>query len=77
MSPNGTSWNFNRYALKKVPYTIKRYTDEAKRLHYVSNGALEESIDEFPNLKAWIARIGARPTVQKVEMYPLLIIFKN
>ncbi|CAB5204044.1 glutathione S-transferase [Rhizophagus irregularis] len=85
---------FNRYGPEKIPYAIKRYTDETKRLYSVLNGALEskdilvgnkftladainfswvrvhflsgiESIDEFPNLKAWVARIGARPAVQK------------
>ncbi|POG81190.1 hypothetical protein GLOIN_2v1763427 [Rhizophagus irregularis DAOM 181602=DAOM 197198] len=53
--------HFNRYALEKVPYTINRYTDEAKRLHYVLNGALEESIDEFPNLKTWVAQLMDNP----------------
>ncbi|PKC52920.1 glutathione S-transferase [Rhizophagus irregularis] len=85
---------FNRYGPEKIPYAIKRYTDETKRLYSVLNGALEskeylvgnkftladainfswvrvhflsgiESIDEFPNLKAWVARISARPAVQK------------
>ncbi|CAB5380707.1 unnamed protein product [Rhizophagus irregularis] len=83
-----------QYGPEKIPYAIKRYTDETKRLYSVLNGALEskeylvgnkftladainfswvrvhflsgiESIDEFPNLKAWVARIGARPAVQK------------
>lgn len=90
----GQAGFFNRYAPEKIPYAIKRYTDETKRLYSVLNGALEskeylvgnkftladaisfpwvrvhflsgiESIDEFPNLKAWVARISARPAVQK------------
>ncbi|CAB4403918.1 unnamed protein product [Rhizophagus irregularis] len=31
-------------------------------VHFLSGVS---SIDEFPNLKAWVARIGARPAVQK------------
>ncbi|CAB4403920.1 unnamed protein product [Rhizophagus irregularis] len=90
----GQAGHFNRYAPEKIPYAIKRYTDETKRLYSVLNGALEgkeylvgnkytladaisfpwvrvhflsgvSSIDEFPNLKAWVARISARPAVQK------------
>ncbi|CAG8680298.1 uncharacterized protein OCT59_016565 [Rhizophagus irregularis] len=90
----GQAIHFNRYAPEKIPYAIKRYTDETIRLCSVLNSALEgkeylvgnkftladaisfpwvrahafsgiESIDEFPNLKAWVARISARPAVQK------------
>src|SRR5256884_35134 len=90
----GQANHFIRYAPETVPYGIKRYTEETKRLYTVLNGALEgkdylvgntytladainyswvrfhfiagiPSIDDLPNLKAWIARIDARPATQK------------
>jgi glutathione S-transferase len=85
---------FVRYAPEKIPFCIKRYTEETKRLYTVLNSALEgkdylvgntytladainypwvrihalsgvPDIDDLPNLKAWIARIDARPATQK------------
>ncbi|RIA99246.1 glutathione S-transferase [Glomus cerebriforme] len=90
----GQSSHFNRYAPEKIPYAIKRYSDETKRLYSVLNDSLEgkeylvgnrytladaisypwvrahflsgiPSINEFPNLKTWIARIDERPATQK------------
>jgi len=91
----GQANHFFRYAPEKIPYAIKRYIDETKRLYSVLNTRLEgrdylvgsgkgkysiadinvfpwvkgwkwsgvESIDEFPNVAAWIERISARPQV--------------
>ncbi len=90
----GQANHFNRYAPEKIPYGIKRYTEETKRLYTVLNSALEGKdylvgntytladaisypwirlyaiseylgVDDLPNLKAWIARIDARPATQK------------
>ncbi|EXX73124.1 hypothetical protein RhiirA5_507520 [Rhizophagus irregularis] len=36
-----------------------------------------ESIDEFPNLKAWIERIDTRPATQKGLNVPVPDIMKN
>ena len=90
----GQTSHFIRYAPEKIPYAIKRYTEETKRLYTVLNSALEgkdylvgntytladainypfvrlyflsgiPNIDDLPNLRAWIARIDARPATQK------------
>src|SRR6266542_2649225 len=90
----GQSNHFSRYAPEKIPYAIKRYGDETKRLYSVLDSALKgkeflvgntytladainypwvrthfisgiPSVDEFPDLKAWIARIDERPATQK------------
>ena len=90
----GQANHFIRYAPEKIPYGIKRYTEETKRLYTVLNSALEGKdylvgntytladaisypwirlyaiseyldVDDLPNLKAWIARIDARPATQK------------
>ena len=90
----GQANHFIRYAPEKIPYGIKRYTEETKRLYTVLNNALEGKdylvgntytladaisypwirlyaiseyldVDDLPNLKAWIARIDARPATQK------------
>jgi len=90
----GQANHFVRFAPEHIPYGIKRYTEETKRLYTVLNSALEgkdylvgntytladainypfvrahamagvPDIDDLPNLKAWIARIDARPATQK------------
>jgi len=92
----GQAGHFYRYAPEKIPYGIKRYQDETRRLYSVLDSRLTERewlagpgsgtysivdinvwpwvkshslvgvepIDEFPNLKAWIERVRARPQVQ-------------
>ncbi|KAJ3485037.1 hypothetical protein NLI96_g5227 [Meripilus lineatus] len=92
----GQANHFNKFAPEKLPYAIKRYLDETKRLYGVLEIRLSdrdwlagpgrgkysiadinvfpwvrihgftgvESLDEFPNLKAWVARIDERPAVQ-------------
>src|SRR6266496_5733614 len=88
---SGQAVHFIRYTPEEVPYAIKRYTDETRRLYTVLNNALEgkdylvgntytladiisypwirshpnASIDDLPNLKAWVDRISARPATQK------------
>src|SRR6266498_2821920 len=85
---------FLHYESEKVPYAIKHFTNETKRLYSVLNNALEgkdylvgniytladiinypwirshfmwgiPNLDDYSNLKAWIARIDPRPAVQK------------
>lgn len=84
--------HFDRYAQEKLPYAIKRYTDEAHRLYRVldtqlrgkeyvagqysiadmaiigwSNGFARHHIEEgeFPDFRAWNARVNARPAVKR------------
>src|SRR6266542_1498847 len=90
----GQACFFIHYAPEKVPYAVKRFNDETKRLYSVLNNALEgkdylvgntytladiinytfirryimwgiPGLDDYPNLKAWVARIDPRPAVQK------------
>ncbi|WP_237153968.1 glutathione S-transferase family protein [Oryzibacter oryziterrae] len=88
----GQNHHFNIYAPEKIPYAMKRYTDETHRLYGVLNKQLEGrdyvagdysiadiaivgwaklwdrqkmDIEEFPNVKAWLARVLARPAVAK------------
>lgn len=88
----GQNHHFNKYAPEKLPYAMKRYTDETHRLYGVLNKRLAEDdyvageysiadmaiygwatlwegqgmdIAEFPHVKAWLDRLGAREAVQK------------
>ena len=88
----GQNNHFNVYAPEKIPYAMKRYTDETHRLFRVLNVQLEgkdfiageysiadiASIGwaqswerygitkaEYPNVVAWIERLGARPAVAR------------
>ncbi|KAI0080730.1 glutathione S-transferase C-terminal-like protein [Panus rudis PR-1116 ss-1] len=90
----GQANHFNKFAPEKIPYAIKRYVDETKRLYGVLNIRLTdrdwlagpgrgkysiadinvlpwirihafsgiETLDEWPNVKAWVARAEARPS---------------
>ena len=87
----GQNNHFSVYAPEKIPYAIKRYSDETHRLFGVLNKQLEgkdyiagdysiadiASIGwaqswerygitraEFPNVLAWVDRLGARPAVE-------------
>jgi len=94
----GQANHFNKFATEKIPYGMKRYTDETKRLYGVLELRLKDreylsgpgkgsfsiadikafpwvrgfgfsipemtSLDEFPNLKAWVERVNSRPAVQ-------------
>jgi len=85
--------HFNKYAPEKLPYAIKRYLDETKRLYGVLQIRLKdrdwlagpgrgkysiadinvlpwvkihafsgiESLDDWPEVKAWVARAGEHP----------------
>lgn len=96
----GQAIHFTRYATESVPYALKRYKDETKRLYTVLENHLAEgreylaasqftiadistftwvrvhywvdvSLDDFPNLKAWLDRIGRRPAVvNALEILP-------
>jgi len=89
---HGQAGFFNRTP-EKIPFAIKRYQDETRRLYSILEKRLgtEEwlaagqytiadiatfpwakglgfagvEIDEFPNVKAWVERIGERPEVQR------------
>ncbi|KDQ10246.1 hypothetical protein BOTBODRAFT_178280 [Botryobasidium botryosum FD-172 SS1] len=93
----GQAGHFIHFAPEKIPYGIKRYQDETKRLYSVLDTRLAgrewlagpgkgkysiadinvwpwvksytliglETLDEFPNLSAWVERIKARPSVQE------------
>lgn len=88
----GQNHHFNKYAPEKLPYAMKRYTDETHRLYGVLNKRLADQdyvageysiadmaiygwatlwegqgmdIAEFPHVKAWLDRLGAREAVQK------------
>jgi GST-like protein len=89
----GQTHHFLRFAPEKVPYAIKRYSEETRRIYGVMNKRLGESpylagpdytiadiatypwvarhefqevkLEDFPNVKAWFDRVGARPAVQR------------
>lgn len=88
----GQNHHFNKYAPEKLPYAMKRYTDETHRLYGVLNKRLADhdyvageysiadmaiygwatlwegqgmDIEEFPHVKAWLDRLGAREAVKK------------
>lgn len=88
----GQNHHFNKYAPEKLPYAIKRYVEETRRLYRLLNKRLEDrdfvagdysiadmaligwaslwegqkmQIDDFPNVKAWLERMLARPAVQR------------
>ncbi|KAH8106257.1 glutathione S-transferase [Cristinia sonorae] len=95
----GQANHFFKFAPEKIPYAIKRYQDETKRLYGVLNIRLEggnrdylagpgrgkptiadfsifpwvlghafcgvESLDEWPGVKAWVARLKEREGVAK------------
>ena len=89
----GQTHHFLRFAPEKVPYAIKRYSEETRRIYGVMNKRLGESpflagpdytiadiatypwvsrhefqevkLEDFPNVKTWFDRIGARPAVQR------------
>ncbi|KAF7352850.1 Glutathione S-transferase [Mycena venus] len=77
--PNaGPKYHFQWAAPEDIPYAKKRFVDETKRLYGVleirlSNGrdwvrihkyADVQSLDEFPNVKAWLKRTLAKPAIQ-------------
>lgn len=88
----GQNHHFNQFAPEKIPYAMKRYTDETARLYGVLNRQLEGrdyvageysiadmaiypwvllherqlmDMTQFPNIVSYLARIGARPAVQR------------
>ena len=89
----GQTHHFLRFAPEKVPYAIKRYSEETRRIYGVMDKRLGDSpylagpdytiadiatypwvsrhefqeikLEDFPNVKAWFDRIGARPAVQR------------
>jgi len=97
----GQVGHFFRAAPEKIPYAIKRYNHETRRLYSVLEDRLKDRdylvgpgrgkfsiveingfpwvnmggrvgipMDEFPNVKAWLARINERPTVYEALGVP-------
>ena len=93
----GQTHHFLRAAPEPVPYAIKRYKDETRRLYGVLDKRLAEAehlageysiadvasypwvarhewhqieLGDFPNVKRWYDRIGARPAVQRGMKVP-------
>lgn len=94
--------HFNKFALEKIPYAIKRFLDETKRLYGVLEIGLTnkdylvgsgrgtysiadinvfpvvaihafsgvDTLDEWPNVKAWVERISARQAVVEGNKVP-------
>src|SRR5690606_3215320 len=87
----GQAHVFVRYAPEKIPYAIKRYQNETRRLYGVLETRLGEAdylageysiadiaaypwvrahnwagvaLTDFPRVRGWLDRIGARPAVQ-------------
>lgn len=97
----GQACHFLRYATEDVPYGIKRYVAEGRRLYTVMETHLSTpdtsflvgskfsiadiacyvwvstaafcgiDINDFPAVKAWRQRVGARPAVQKAMSSPV------
>ncbi|VDB96188.1 unnamed protein product [Peniophora sp. CBMAI 1063] len=99
----GEAFFYNMFAPEKIPFSIKRYHDEALRVFGVLDTRLKGrdylagpgkgkfsvadtnvfpvvktspyigiNLDEFPDLKAWVERISARPGAQAgMEAVPL------
>jgi GST-like protein len=88
----GQANHFNRFAPEKIPYAIKRYTEEAARLYGVLDRQLqgrdyvtgdysiadmaifpwvqiyemqEQNLDNFPNVRHYLATMEARPDVAR------------
>lgn len=88
----GQNHHFNQFAPERIPYAMKRYTEETARLYGVLDLQLEgqayvagdysiadmaiypwvllnerQQMDmtRFPNVAAYIARVGNRPAVQR------------
>lgn len=88
----GQNHHFNKFAPENIPYAIKRFTKETKRLYSVLENQLigqsfvagdysiadiaiypwirryewqQINLDDYPNVKAYMERIEARPAVQK------------
>ncbi len=93
----GQTHHFLRAAPERVPYAIKRYKDETRRLYGVLDKRLAETehlageysiadiasypwvarhewhqieLAEFPGVKRWFDKVGARPAVQKGMKVP-------
>jgi GST-like protein len=93
----GQNHHFSLFAPEKIPYAIKRYQDETKRLYGVLDrqlagrefvcGALSIAdfaivgwinswerqsivLDDFPNVRDWLARMKARPAVARALAIP-------
>jgi GSH-dependent disulfide-bond oxidoreductase len=88
----GQANHFNRFAPEKIPYAMKRYTDESARLYGVLDRQLqgrdyvtgdysiadmaifpwvqiyemqEQNLDNFPNVRRYLATMEARPDVAR------------
>jgi len=88
----GQNGHFRTYAPERIPYAMRRFSDEVHRLYGVLDRRLEDrdhvagdysiadmaligwvrnpairdiEIDDFPNVKAWIERLEARPAVAR------------